>query len=329
MSLLFSESKDKGATERKVSWLMQLRGWLIGHLRQAVASLGEIWRDPIPSLMTIAVLGVSLTLPATLYVVVKNAELVEDNWDSASEISLFFKAEISERDTQNLVNRIALMPEIESVNFVSKKQALAEFENLSGFGDALKYLDDNPLPDVLMVVPQKAFTSPLAASELLERLEKLSGIDYGKLDIEWLRRLEAVVGLIKDALLSLAFLLVVSVVLIVGNTIRLSILSRKEEIEVLKLVGATDFFIHRPFLFTGIWYGFFGGVIAWLAIEIMLLWIKSAIDRLAELYQSGFELQSLGGFEMLNLLLISMSLGLMGSLIVVWRQIRHIEPDAS
>nr|WP_217434886.1 permease-like cell division protein FtsX [Marinifaba aquimaris] len=309
--------------------LQRIQGQLLGFIRQWLAALGEIWRDPIPSLLTIAVLGVSLTLPATLYVVVKNAELVEQSWDNASEISLFFKQDIKDKKQQAVIKQIELMSEVEGVHFISKQQALTEFENLSGFGDALKYLDSNPLPDVLIVTPQPDYANPSAAGELLTELEALKEIDFGKLDIEWLRRLEAVVSLIKDALFSVALLLVVSVILIVGNTIRLSIVNRKEEIEVLKLVGATDGFIHRPFLFTGVWYGFFGGVIAWIAIELMLLWISAAIDNLAQLYQTDFSLQGLSGGDMMYLLMLSMGLGLAGSYIVVKRQIKEIEPDAT
>ncbi|AWB66575.1 cell division protein FtsX [Saccharobesus litoralis] len=329
MSFLFKERQQSGAQSQRVSLYQRFVGAIVGFIRQWLASLGEIWRDPIPSILTIAVLGVSLTLPATLYVVVKNAESVESNWESASEISLFFHKHVSKPQLEKTVKQIELMAQVESVEFISSQKALAEFEQLSGFGDALQYLGENPLPDVLIVIPQAEYASPGLAGELKQELEALPEVDFGKLDIEWLRRLEAVVGLINDALTSLALLLVVSVVLIVGNTIRLSIINQREQIEVLKLVGATDAFIHRPFLFTGIWYGFFGGVIAWIAIELMLLWISVAIERLAQLYQADFALQGLSAGDMMHLLLISMSLGLFGSWWVVHRQIKLIEPQAT
>ncbi|WP_111978781.1 permease-like cell division protein FtsX [Algibacillus agarilyticus] len=329
MSFLFKDRLSRGAHTQKTSFYQRIVGAITGVFRQWLASLGEIWRDPIPSILTIAVLGVSLTLPATLYVVVKNAESVKGNWDSASEISLFFQTDISQKQVQRTVKEIELMTQVQKVEFISSKQALAEFESLSGFGEALQYLDDNPLPDVLLVTPQATHSSPTFAAELLEELESLNEIEFGKLDIEWLRRLEAVVKLINDALTSLALLLVVSVVLIVGNTIRLSIINQREQIEVLKLVGATDAFIHRPFLFTGVWYGFFGGVIAWIAIELMLMWISLAIEHLAQLYQADFSLQGLGASDMLYLLAISMGLGLLGSWWVVNRQIKLIEPQTT
>lgn len=327
MSLLFKNRQ--GANQKTLNPIQRLIGYWVGLVRQWLAALGEIWRDPIPSLLTIAVLGVSLTLPSTLYVVVKNAEHVEANWDSASEISLFFKADYDHKRIKATLKQIELMGEVQDVKFISKDIALAEFEQLSGFGDALSYLDSNPFPDVAIITPQPYASAPSQASQLLEDLKALPEVESGKLDIEWLRRLNAILSLVKDALISLALLLVVSVVLIVGNTIRLSIINRKDEIEVLKLVGATDGFIHRPFLFTGIWYGFFGGVIAWLAIEMMLYWISGAIERVALEFSSGFLLTGLSAGEMGYLLLLSMGLGLAGSWYVVNKQIRLIEPDAT
>ena len=228
-----------------------------------------MWRTPLASMMTIAVLGLSLTLPATLYLVVKNVQQVSSGFEQASEISLFVKENMSEQETQTLVKRLALYAEVESVEFISKQQALTEFKDVSGFGQALEYLDSNPLPDVVLVTPTKRHRQPNAAKALLTKLENEREVDFGKLDIAWLERLNALLDLLKESVITIALLLLTSVTLIIGNTIRLSIMDKKEEIQVMKLVGATNTFIHAPFLWTGIWYGVIGGLFAFICVALM------------------------------------------------------------
>ncbi|MER2490886.1 permease-like cell division protein FtsX [Catenovulum sediminis] len=329
MSLLFKQRNPKGASQRKLGLIGRVVGVIVSNIRQILTALGEIWRDPVPSILTVAVLGVSLTLPSVMYVVVKNAEQVEQHWQNAAEISLFLQQDLTSQQLSTFVKQIELHAQVEKIQLISADDALQEFEQLSGFGGALQMLDKNPLPNVLLVTPMQEYASASAAADLLLEFEQMREVDFGKLDIEWLRRLNSVLQLIKDTMGSLTILLCASVVLIVGNTIRLSIINRKEEIEVLKLVGATDAFIQRPFLFTGLWYGFFGGIIAWLSIEIMLFYLSGSIATIADLYQSNFKLTGLNAREMLNLLLISMSLGLIGSFLVVRKQIKLIEPDTA
>mgnify|MGYP000586769848 CR=1 FL=1 len=327
MSLLFSNRDKKGATQRKLGFFQKVRSFFISHIRQWLSSLGSIWRDPMPSILTIAVLGVSLTLPATLYVVVKNAESVEQSWQNAAEISLFLQDELTSQQLTTFVKQVELNHKVEQIQLINKADALAEFEQLSGFGDALNLLDSNPLPNVLVVTPSSQFSSANAAKALLSELEQMREVDFGKLDIEWLRRLNALLNMVNSALSSLIILLCISVVLIVGNTIRLAIANRKDEIEVLKLVGATDSFIQRPFLYTGLWYGFFAGMLAWFSIEILLWYLSASIEVITELYHSEFSLSGLSAGEMFWLLAISMMLGWLGSFIVVRQQIKLIEPE--
>lgn len=329
MSLLFRNRGNAGASQRKLTQFQLVISFFVSNLRQFIHALGEIWRDPIPSILTIAVLGVSLTLPATMHVIVKNAQVVEQHWQSAAEISLFLNDNIPQPQLKSFVKQVELNAQVAAVKFITKQQALAEFEEASGFGDAIKYLSSNPLPNVLVVIPQQSSASARSAKMLLAELEQNREVKFGKLDIEWLQRLNAILDMIKEVMSSLTLLLFTSVILIVGNTIRLSIVSRKDEIEVLKLVGATNQFIHRPFLYTGLWYGFFGGLIAWITIEIMVFYLASTITKITHLYQSNFQLSSLSGQEMLILLAISMTLGLVGSYIVVRKQIKLIEPDAN
>ncbi len=326
MSLLF-KGRQNSNNKKKKSAIAGGYFFIINIFRQGVHSLGEMWRTPLASLMTIAVLGLSLTLPATLYLVVKNVQQVSSGFEEASEISLFVKESMSEQETQTLVKRLALYAEVESVEFISKQQALTEFKDVSGFGQALEYLDSNPLPDVVLVTPTKRHRQPNAAKALLTKLENEREVDFGKLDIAWLERLNALLDLLKESVITIALLLLTSVTLIIGNTIRLSIMDKKEEIQVMKLVGATNTFIHAPFLWTGIWYGVIGGLFAFICIALMMWWLTSAVSSVAGVYQTSFSLIGLTLNEFGALVLLATSLGFIGSYLSVNRYIKEIEPD--
>ena len=300
----------------------------IRHLQQAVGSLGDIWRTPFTSIMTVFVLGISLALPATLHLFVKNAEQVSEQWDSASQITLFLTLSTNDKSAKNLVKRIKLYAEVSDVHYISAEQALKEFKVLSGFGQSLEYLDKNPLPATVLVTPTKRASQASAANELLAKLKQEREVEQGKLDLEWLTRLEAMAQLIEDIVLGVALLLCMSVVLIVGNTIRLAILNQKDAIAIMKLVGATDSFIQRPFLYSGVWYGIFGGLLSWLAVTILAQYLTGAISKLTDLYQSSFQLQGLAFNEAMLLIAFAVVLGLAGSYISVRKHIRAIEPNA-
>ncbi len=301
--------------------------FFIRHIQHAMASMGELWRNPISSLMTMAVLGVSLSLPAALQVLVKNAETITESWNNAAEISLFIDKQRSERTIQSLLTRISAYPEVSAVTYINRDQALDEFQKLSGFGEALAYLDDNPLPAVITVTPDIQHASPNAARELLKKLELEPEVSFGRLDIEWLERLQAVVRLLERTVLAIAMLLVLAVVLVIGNTIRLAIMNRRTEIEVMKLVGATESFIQRPFLYTGIWFGVIGGVLAWLIINILVWYLDGALAELLGLYGSELEMQTLTLIELGELVLLASFLGWLGSYLSVRQHLRAIEPS--
>jgi len=315
-------------SSHQLGWTGRITARIIRHLQQAIGSLGDLWRTPFTSVMTVLVLGISLTLPATLHLFVKNTQAVTEQWNSASEITLFLKLSTSDKAAQSLVQRIGLYPEVENVVYISAEQALTEFKVNSGFGQALEYLDENPLPATLLVTPAKRFSQVQAARELLLKLEQERAVDQGKLDLEWLTRLEAMAALIEDVVIGIAILLCLSVVLIIGNTIRLAILNQKDAIAVMKLVGATDDFIQRPFLYAGVWYGVLGGFVASICVAILASYLSGALRQLTDLYQSQFVLSGLSFAELMLLQLMAVGLGLLGSFISVRQHIRAIEPTA-
>lgn len=324
MSMLFG-GRASGAKVNQISPLRRFLMFFVHHFRQALASLGELWRTPMASLITVLVLGLSLTLPATLHLLVKNAQQVSAGFARAAEINLFIRDNASEQQIKSLITILSADPQVASVRHISKAEAMAEFQQASGFGAALNYLTDNPLPDVLVVLP--VHTEADAARALMQRLSNERIVEFAKLDVEWLTRLEAVVRLLQQAVLAIGLLLLSAVLFIVSNTIRLSIVSKREEIEVMKLVGATDAFIQRPFLYTGFWFGILGGLLAFLVSEALLWWLRGAISTITSLYQSDFQLHAMSLPEFLSILLIAVLLGVIGSYLSVRRHIRAIEPS--
>lgn len=305
-----------------------IKSYFIRHLQVFFYSLGQLSRTPLSTLMTCMVIGIALALPTGLHVLLKNAQQLSGGWENTAQISLFLKNEITSSQALQLKADIEKWPEVISVNYISRQQALQEFQSLSGFGDALKALEANPLPSVLIVKPEiSATTNEQATQNLLNRLRQLRQADQVQLDMQWVKRLYAIMDIIQRGVQILGFMLALAVLLVVGNTIRLAIQNRRKEIVVMKLIGGTDAFIRRPFLYTGFWYGLFGGIIAWLLVTFTILSISTPIEKLTGLYQNQFELDNVSFLTTLILLLSSILLGLAGSWFAVGRHLQEIEPE--
>ncbi|MCT7654404.1 permease-like cell division protein FtsX [Oceanimonas sp. NS1] len=310
----------------KLTWHQRLVMYWVDHLRQLFASLGELWRTPLSSLMTIAVLGVSLALPASFYVLLKNAESVSSFWQSQAQISLYLKQNSAEDQVKAFQTRLEGMSEIYKVTYISPEQGLSDFSGAAGFAEALDLLEQNPLPAVLILNLSESGRQPDMAELLLADMNAEPLVATARLDMAWLARLSGIVELMRQAVVGMAVLLLAGVLLVVSNTLRLNILSCRYEIEVMKLVGATDGFIHRPFLYVGLWYGIIGGLLAWWLTLIMVFWLSHKVSALAALYQSDFTLLGLGLNESLLLVLTGTLLSLLASGFSVRRHIRAIEP---
>ena len=303
------------------------RSYFLRHIQVFFYSLGQISRTPISTLMTCMVIGIALALPTGLHTLLKNVQQLSGGWESTAQISVFLKKNIKASQAQRLKTDIQRWSDVISVRYISREQALKEFQALSGFGDALKALNSNPLPSVLIVKPKLSKTTELTTQNLLNQLRNLKQTDKAQLDMQWVRRLYAIMNIVERGVLILGFLLALAVLLVVGNTIRLAIQNRRKEIVVMKLIGGTDAFIRRPFLYTGFWYGLFGGIIAWLLVSFTMLSISSPIEQLTTLYQNQFELHSMSFLTTVALLGLSILLGLIGSWFAVGRHLREIEPQ--
>lgn len=303
-----------------------LSSYLAHHRLVARDSFMRLLGTLVPSLMTWLVIGIALALPTGLFVGLANVDSVSRGWDGAAQISLFVYKAVSEKDSRQLASKLEARSDIESVDFISRDQALEEFRALSGYGEVLENLSSNPLPAVIVVRPVEQDVSAASTEALYRELAALPQIDQAVIDLEWVQRLYSMMELGRRMTLALAALLALGVLLVIGNTIRLAIESRRDEIVIVKLVGATNAFVRRPFLYTGLWYGLGGGLVAWLIINASLWWLSSPIADLAGLYQSQFELAGLGFSQTLILWLAGALLGLAGSWLAVSRHLGAIEP---
>jgi cell division transport system permease protein len=277
--------------------------------------------------MTSAVIAIALALPAGLHLLLGNLKQLYGGWDETASISVFLRHDVSDRRAEELGRELEAWPQIARVVFIDREEALREFRERSGFAEALEALETNPLPPMLVVEPAVDRGEPTQAERLLGRLRQLQETDIAQLDLQWVQRLHAITDMARRAVLVLAALLALAVLLILGNTIRLEIQNRHAEIEISKLVGATDAFIRRPFLYSGLWYGLFGGAIAWLLVTLSLWSLAGPVGRLASLYDSTFELPVIHTQALGILLCAGALLGLAGSWISVGRHLRAVEPD--
>ncbi|HEY0634639.1 MAG TPA: permease-like cell division protein FtsX [Gammaproteobacteria bacterium] len=300
--------------------------YLTLHAQALIATLGQLTRRPFATLMTVAVIGIALAMPAGLFVLLNNAQRMVSGWEGASQISLFLKTDINEARAKQLAEQLRRQPDIAAIDYISRDDALEEFRRLSGFGEALGALNDNPLPAVLVVRLKKEINEPLRIEQLLTELRLRPEVDIAQLDMQWVKRLYALMAMVERGVLVLASLLGLAVLLVVGNTIRLAIQGRRDEIVITKLIGATDAFIRRPFLYTGAWYGLGGGLLALLLVELSLAVLTRPVHDLALLYNSSFALHGLDAQTGMLLLGGGALLGLLGSWLAVGRHLRDIEP---
>jgi cell division transport system permease protein len=299
--------------------------WLTRHASSSLGALGRIVRHPFSSLMIVLVIAVTLALPAAINLVVKNARAISGSWDNALDFSVYLRQDVSESEAADLARLIEQRADIESVSFVSASMALEEFKDLSGFGAALDQLPDNPLPHTLVVRPSASNTG---ASMILlqEELANLPETEHVQVDTEWVQRFHAILDIVRQAITIGAALLGIAIVVVIGNTIRLDIENRRDEIEVTKLIGASNAFVRRPFLWTGFWYGLLGGVLALALVYSGLTMLQEPVARLAGLYQGNIAIASVDIAEAGAIVGIGIFLGLFASWLTAARHMRRIEP---
>ena len=310
--------RDRPATSNRIS------AYLLHHLKSLLFSLDKIYQAPTTTIMTVAVIGITLSLPGGFYLFLKNIDAISGDFRSSSQIGLYLDLDISEKQARALEKQIAKMENVTSTRFISRESSLEEFRQNSGFGKSIDTLSSNPLPHTIIVEPDEADT--FTVRNLLNSLQAMPEVEIAKLDTEWLERLYTIIEIAKRSVIIITILFAFAVLLIIGNTIRLDIQNRYQEIIVTKLIGATDAFIRRPFLYGGVWYGLLGGIISWLIVEIGYIAIAGPLERLNLLYQSDMNLITFSFHDFIILITSSTLLGLAGSWIAVARHLNQIEP---
>lgn len=321
-----SQKAASGAARSSRSWRHPLRSWASSHRDSTRLALRRIGDYPFSTLMIVLVMSIVLALPMGLAVLIDQVERLGIDWQRAAQLSVYLEDGVEADAAQALQAEIEALEDVAATQLLDRELALAEFQQHSGLGDALQQLAYNPLPDVILVMPQSIDGGASALQPLRDRLAQLPGVDEVQIDLLWVERLTSILAMFERFTGGLAVLLVLALLLVMANTIRLAIESRRNEILVIKLVGGTDAFVRRPFLYLGVFYGLLAGLLAWLLLAAGLSWLNVTVRQVAALYQSDFALSGMPLADGLVLLAGAMLLGLAGAWLAVGRHIRDIEP---
>ncbi len=297
----------------------------LNHLRALLFALGELLRNPLSSSMTLIVIGIAMAFPAGMYALLNNVQKISAQWYNSPTISLYLKTQLSQNQLNTLINTLSQHPNIAEVKYISPEQGLQDLKQQIELENALQALPKNPLPGVLVVTPNINYRSPSTLQELVLALQQLPDIETSQLDTIWLKRLYELMTLGERITYGLMLLFSVGVVLIVGNTMRLATQSHRQEIMVLRLVGATHAFIRRPLLYRGALYGILGGIIACILVSSLFWWLKAPAQQLAASYHGFWHLRGLNVTAQTTIIIICGFLGLMGSWLSVSQHLRAPE----
>lgn len=295
------------------------------HIRREAAqnALNTLLKQPLATLMTIFALAIVLALPVGLFAALNNLQQLLGQWRDQAQISLFLHQDATEQDIQQLQKQLQGSTGVVNVRYVGKEAALKTFEKNAGMTAAIKILGENPLPASFIVELNPLSESPAALQAQVQEWARQPGVASAQSDLHWVARLQAILALGKRAVWILAIMLAVGAILVMGNTIRLHIAQRRDEIDIASLVGATRAFIRRPFLYQGLIQGAIAGMLAWIIIAITIAILQEPVDRLATLYGTRFQLLGLTGLEGLILIIISAILGWLGSRLAVGQHLDH------
>jgi cell division transport system permease protein len=314
----------RGAKQHQVSVKDKRSRWLQHHQEVSKDCLRQLLGSPVSTFMTVLVLAVALALPSFLFTSLSNVAKLTDSWESENKISLYLKLELSENEIDSFVQRLLLRDDLIAIDLIDSEQGLLEFKEFSGFSQVLDSLSKNPLPAVVSVLAKDNSEAGLAALQL--QLLAMEPVDEALLDLGWLKRFKGFLLVIERAVITLSILLAFAVLLIIGNTIRLNVENSRDEILVSKLMGATNAWVRRPFLYTGIFYGIVAATLAWVIIEFALMTMQTPVLQLAQLYKIRFQLTGLGGLGISILLVIGVGLGWLAALLSVNKFLNKLEP---
>jgi cell division transport system permease protein len=303
----------------------RIKAYLALQMDSLKGSFARIWETPIASSLTILVVAIALALPASFNAFIQNARQPVEALETTSQISLFLKPELSNEVALRLANKLKQNPALFDATLITKEDGLRELAAYSGFGDALEALNNNPLPAVILLRPR--VTDADSVSRLLVELKTLSEADKVQFDSEWLQKLQALLAIAQRCVTAFSLLLGFGVLFTVGNTIRLELQNRRDEIAVAQLLGATHRFIRRPFIHSAFWYAFLGAILAWGLANLLILAVQTPANQLAELYNSPYRLSFLRLTDSGILFGSAILLGITGAWVVVAHFLREIDSE--
>lgn len=327
MSARKQETSRRGAMGTKIGIVDRWHALLSHHRVTFHDSLRRLLKEPLQTIMTSAVVAIALSLPTMLYLMVENIKQLETGFESPAQITVYVDRRANQRAISILQDQLQALPDIADVKFISAEQALREFQASSGFGSALQHLEDNPLPAVFLVEPKMAAQiTPEQTNRLLSKINQLPVIEDVQVDMMWLQRLRGLTDLGRKMVLALGAILGLGVLLIIGNIIRSSIQNRRDEIVVIKLVGGTDAYVRRPFLYSGMLLGVSGALLSSIILLAGLLWLNQSVAVLSDLYNSQYQLRGPGFLGVLGLIGFGGWLGICGAWLAVGRHLKDIKP---
>ncbi len=290
-------------------------------------ALADLRNKPFATFLTVMVIAISLTLPSVCYIVYKNVSEAASQYYPSPQLTVYLEKTLDDNAAQQVVGQIQAERGVDKVNYLSRDEALGEFRNWSGFGGALDMLEENPLPAVVVVVPKLDFQTTDALTTLKDRVSQIHGVNEVRMDDSWFTRLTALTNLVGHISAMIGVLMVAAVFLVIGNSVRLSIFARRDTINVQKLIGATDGFILRPFLYGGALLGFSGAFLSLILSEVLVLRLSSAVGDVAKVFSTTFSISGLGFDECLLLLLVSAMIGWAAAWLATVQHLRHFTPD--
>ncbi|MGP1924177.1 MAG: permease-like cell division protein FtsX [Arsenophonus sp. NEOnobi-MAG3] len=312
--------KTAKAKALKVGWREQWRyAWL--------NILADMLRQPLATLLTVAVIAISITLPSLCYIVWKNVSLAAQQWYPTPQLTVYLDKSLDKKGAEETVAGLRQLDAVKSVNYLSREEAMIEFRNWSGFGTVLNLLEENPLPAVAIITPKIDFQNLQSLINLRNKVGQLVGIEDVRMDDSWFSRLAALTGLIAQIAMVIGILMIMAVFLVIGNSIRLNIFSCRDMINVMKLIGATDGFIMRPFLNGGIILGLFGALLSLILAELLVWQLTAIVRQVACLFGTTFHIQGFLWDEVLLVILVAAMIGWLAAWLATAQHLRRFTPE--
>ncbi len=300
--------------------------WVSHHLHALKHSIKTLLKRPISSLMTMGVIAITLSLPCLFWVFSDNVERMTLDWKKGGHISLYLQSKLSAKEQSALLSQVNKMSGVGEATLKTPAEGLAMLQAQEGMQDIMQYLPENPLPSMIEVTPALTVDNPTEINHLFYQLKQLPGVAQAKVDLAWVNRLHAILNLASQVVHGLMLLLAAAVVFIIGNTLKLAVQNRHEEIQVLKLIGASDAFIIRPFLYTGLLYGLGGALLSLLLVNAFMISLTFSIKKLADAYQMTYPFAHISSNQTLLLLILAAILGWLAARLSAKRQLGAIEP---